>query len=124
MPTYAIGDIQGCYQSFIKLLDKIQFNPQKDHLWLAGDMINRGTHSLATMEFILKHQARIRCVLGNHDLHFLAVAKQCQNLNSKDTFTDILNSDRRDEIVYWLSKQPLVIYDKTFNTLMVHVRLG
>jgi len=123
MATYAIGDIQGCYQSFRKLLKKIQFDPQKDQLWLTGDMINRGPNSLATMEFILKYQSSIRCVLGNHDLHFLAVANHCQNASEKDTFTDILNSNMRDEIIYWLSKQPLVIYDKNLNTLMVHAGL-
>lgn len=123
MATYAIGDIQGCYQSFRKLLNKINFNPANDKLLLAGDMINRGSSSLKTMTFILEHKSSIQCVLGNHDLHFLAVANHCQKLNPKDTFTDILQSNLRDEIVYWLSLQPLAVYNSSFDTLMVHAGL-
>ena len=78
MATYAIGDIQGCYQSFIKLLKLINFEPINDQLWLAGDMINRGPDSLKVMAYILKNQSAIKCVLGNHDLHFLAVAHGCK----------------------------------------------
>ncbi len=120
MATYAIGDIQGCYQSFRKLLKKIKFNPLTDKLWLAGDMINRGQDSLQTMQFILDNQQHIQSVLGNHDLHFLAVAHNCQEIHAKDTFDDILNSDLKQEVVAWLSKQPLALYNKSFDTLMVH----
>jgi len=123
MSTYAIGDIQGCYQSFRKLLNKIKFDPKRDHLLLAGDMVNRGPDSLSTMEFVLEHQKSISCVLGNHDLHFLAVANHCQDANSKDTFEDILDSSSRDKIVSWLSQQPLAVYLKSFNTLVAHAGL-
>ena len=123
MSTYAIGDIQGCYQSLRKLLNKIRFNPCKDRLILAGDLINRGPQSLETMEFILQHQTSIYCVLGNHDLHFLAVANYCKSPNSKDTFNDILQSNLRDRIAVWLSKQPLAIYHKPSNSLISHAGL-
>jgi bis(5'-nucleosyl)-tetraphosphatase (symmetrical) len=123
MPTYAIGDIQGCYQSFRKLLKKIQFDPLNDQLWLAGDMLNRGPESLATMQFLLEHQQQVQCVLGNHDLHFLAVAYECGKMNAKDTFGDILASQQKDEIVNWMVKQPLAHFDTSFNTLMVHAGL-
>ncbi len=123
MPTYAIGDIQGCYKSFKSLLSKIQFNPRYDRLWLAGDMINRGPDSLATMQFILEHQQQIQVVLGNHDLHFLAVAGNCQSIKSKDTFDDILNSTSKNTIVTWMKKQPLAYFSEDFNTLMVHAGL-
>lgn len=123
MATYAIGDIQGCYQSFTKLLKKIEFNPLKDRLWIAGDMINRGPDSLATMQYIMDHQQQIQCILGNHDLHFLAVAHECHTINSKDTFDDILNSSLKDEIVAWLTKQPLAVYEANFDTLMIHAGL-
>lgn len=123
MATYAIGDIQGCYQSFRQLLKEIQFDPLSDRLWLAGDMINRGPDSLATMQFLLEHQQQIQCVLGNHDLHFLAVAYECREKNPKDTFDDILNSNLKDEIVSWLTKQPLVHFDSALQTLMVHAGL-
>ncbi len=120
MSTYVIGDIQGCYQSFRKLLNKIKFNPNRDRLYLAGDLINRGPESLATMDYVLRYQKAIHCVLGNHDLHFLAVAHHCQNPHPKDTFNDILESRRKDAIIQWLSRQPLAIHLKKFNTLIVH----
>ena len=123
MANYAIGDIQGCYQSFRKLLKKIQFNPLNDRLWIAGDMINRGPDSLATMQFLLEHQQQIQCVLGNHDIHFLAVASECRQKNPKDTFDDILNSQLKDDIVAWLTKQPLAYFDSACQTLMVHAGL-
>ncbi len=123
MSTYVIGDIQGCYQSFQKLLNKIEFNPRYDQLYLAGDLINRGPESLATMQYILENQDSIKCVLGNHDLHFLAVAHYCQPVHNKDTFQDILDSTYRNPIVSWLSQQPLAIYLKSFDSLLVHAGL-
>jgi bis(5'-nucleosyl)-tetraphosphatase (symmetrical) len=120
MATYAIGDIQGCYQSFVKLLKKISFNPSLDQLWLAGDMINRGPDSLKVMAFILENQDSISCVLGNHDLHFLAVSNECKKISPKDTFCDILGSKLRDEITSYLSQQALVVRNKKKKWLMVH----
>ena len=120
MATYAIGDIQGCYQSFIKLLSLINFDPINDQLWLAGDMINRGPDSLKVMTYILENQSSIKCVLGNHDLHFLAVAHGCKSINPKDTFTDILECDSKIEIVKYLSQLPLVITDKDKQWIMAH----
>ncbi|MDQ7048723.1 MAG: metallophosphoesterase [Enterobacterales bacterium] len=106
MATYAIGDIQGCYQSFRKLLNEINFNPNSDKLLLAGDLINRGPKSLETMDFILTHQSSIQAVLGNHDLHFLAIANQCQTIQPKDTFSDILASDLCQPIVLVVESMP------------------
>ena len=120
MATYAIGDIQGCYQSFIKLLKLIDFDPNNDQLWLAGDMINRGPDSLKVMTYILENQSSIKCVLGNHDLHFLAVAHGCKSINPKDTFDDILESSSKDKIVKYLSQLPLVIADKENKWIMAH----
>ncbi|MBV1910927.1 MAG: symmetrical bis(5'-nucleosyl)-tetraphosphatase [Kangiellaceae bacterium] len=120
MSTYVIGDIQGCYQSFRNLLNKIKFSTYSDHLVLAGDLINRGPQSLETMEYVLSNRTSIRCVLGNHDLHFLAVAQHCKESNSKDTFDDILDSNFLDQIVTWFSNQPLAIYLRQFNTLISH----
>ncbi len=123
MATYAIGDIQGCYQSFRKLLNKISFDPVNDRLWLAGDMINRGPDSLKVMEFILNNRRNISCVLGNHDLHFLAVANECHPANPKDTFYDILDSDMKYPCMAWLCQQPLARYSKQHQVLMVHAGL-
>jgi bis(5'-nucleosyl)-tetraphosphatase (symmetrical) len=123
MATYAIGDIQGCYQSLRKLLNKIGFRPGHDRLLLAGDLINRGPQSLETMQFVLQNQDSIQCVLGNHDLHYLAVANHCQTPRKSDTFQDILNSAINDEICYWLSRQPLAHFEPEFNALLVHAGL-
>ena len=120
MATYAIGDIQGCYQSFVKLLKLIEFNPLHDQLWLAGDMINRGPDSLKVMTFILEHQSSIKCVLGNHDLHFLAVANECKRINPKDTFSDILESETLEDIKTYLSQRPLALADENKEWLMAH----
>lgn len=123
MATYAIGDIQGCYQTFILLLNKIQFNPEQDELWLAGDLINRGEASLEVLEFALKYKKSIRCVLGNHDLHFLAVESGEHLARPKDTFQEILESPKREKIVKWLKKQPLMITDKKKGYVMSHAGL-
>lgn len=120
MATYAIGDIQGCYQTFLKLLKKIQFDPQKDQLWLVGDMINRGKHSHRVMDFILQNSSHIQCVLGNHELHFLAVALGFRQPTPKDTFKDILISKQRKKMVAFLLEQPLFYYQEDLNFAMVH----
>jgi bis(5'-nucleosyl)-tetraphosphatase (symmetrical) len=73
MATYAIGDLQGCFHSFIKLLAACRFDPARDRLWLVGDLINRGPHSLEVLRWLYAHQRCITAVLGNHDLHSLAV---------------------------------------------------
>jgi bis(5'-nucleosyl)-tetraphosphatase (symmetrical) len=120
MATYAIGDIHGCYAEWIQLLEMIHFDPKRDQLWLTGDMINRGLHSLKVMMFILEHQTSIRCVLGNHELHFLAVVHQCAKIHKNDTFGDIIKSSLLDEIIYYLLKQPLALASDSKKWLMVH----
>ncbi|MDQ7048934.1 MAG: symmetrical bis(5'-nucleosyl)-tetraphosphatase [Enterobacterales bacterium] len=123
MATYLIGDIQGCYQSFRKLLKAFQFDPEQDTLYLAGDLINRGPESLATMDFVLSHQTSIKAVLGNHDLHFLAVANETRASNPKDTFNDILNSQNKSDIINWLQEQPLALYFNDPQCFLSHAGL-
>lgn len=109
MATYAVGDLQGCYASFLALLQRVNFEPQRDRLWLVGDLINRGPQSLETLRWCYKHRNAIVTVLGNHDLHFLAVAFGASHFKPhKDTFADILNAPDRDVLVEWLRKQPLI----------------
>jgi bis(5'-nucleosyl)-tetraphosphatase (symmetrical) len=120
MATYAIGDIQGCYQTLQKLLKQIGFTPTQDKLWLAGDLINRGPRSLDTLNFIYDHQDVIQVVLGNHDLHFLAVAAGTKTPSSKDTFTELLAANNCEQLCRWLSKQPLFHYDPKLKFAMVH----
>lgn len=120
MATYAIGDIQGCYQSLQKLLNKIGFNLNHDRLWILGDIINRGPESLKTLQFLYELRQHIQCVLGNHDLHFLAVEAGVREATRKDTFSEILYAPDRHKLVSWLKKQPLFYYDKPLNFAMSH----
>lgn len=109
MATYAIGDLQGCFLSFMALLERIQFDPARDRLWLTGDLINRGPQSLDTLRWCYQHRQSLITVLGNHDLHFLAVAFGASPFKpKKDTFADILDAPDRDTLVEWLRLQPLI----------------
>lgn len=124
MTRYAIGDVQGCYDSLITLLDHINFQADSDELWFAGDLVNRGPKSLETLRFIKQlgeaggHPARV--ILGNHDLHLLACYYTERKTKKKDTFSDILNAPDCDELMAWLIQQPLMLWDKQSNFVMTH----
>lgn len=120
MSTYAIGDIQGCYKSLLALLEKIHFNPTEDRLWIAGDMINRGPESLETLQFLYKIKNSVTAVLGNHDLHFLAMAYHHKKPGKYDTLNKLLHSKDCDELVAWLRQCKLVHHDSNLNYTMVH----
>lgn len=124
MPTYAIGDVQGCFSTLQKLLEKIQFNTDKDTLWFTGDIINRGPQSLNTLRFIKSLGNKQRMVLGNHDLHLLAVHHNVRPLNPKDTLNDILHTSDRDELMHWLQQQPLLVQDDTTGFVMTHAGIA
>jgi len=120
MATYAIGDIQGCYSAFKKLLKKIKFNPDKDKLWLCGDLVNRGPDSLKTLQYLRSLGDSAQCVLGNHDLHLLALYYTNSEQKKSDTLAEILNSPDVDGLMTWLRQQPLFYFDATLNCAMVH----
>jgi len=120
MAQYAIGDIQGCFFELQKLLDKINFDPADDQLWFTGDLVNRGPHSLETMRFIKALGDRAICVLGNHDLHLLAVAHG-QNYKHKQDLVEVLEAPDRDELLYWLRQRPLMHRDARF--CLIHAGL-
>lgn len=120
MPTYAIGDVQGCYQQLLTLLETINFNVSNDQLWFVGDLVNRGPESLAVVDFCMQLPNKPIIVLGNHDLHFLAVATGKVEVRKKDTFHDLLDASNLNEIIDWFRQQPLTYYDKNSRLLMVH----
>ena len=120
MATYAIGDIQGCYESLQCLLEKIAFNPEVDTLWLVGDLINRGPDSLATLRFLYSIRNSIEFVLGNHDLHFLAVAFGMRRKGQHDTLDALLNAPDRQELIDWLIQGKLLHTDEALGFTMVH----
>jgi bis(5'-nucleosyl)-tetraphosphatase (symmetrical) len=124
MSTYAIGDVQGCYDSLKKLLSHIEFDAEKDTLWFTGDLINRGPQSLDTLRFIKELDHKHKIVLGNHDLHLLAVAYETHASWEEDTLTDILNAPDRQELIDWLRHQPLIHHDATLGYTMVHAGLA
>ncbi len=118
MAIYAIGDIQGCYDSFMKLLDKLHFNPDKDTLWIAGDLVNRGNDSLATLRFLKGLGSSAICVLGNHDISLLAIHYGIRKSNP--TLDPILKAHDRDELINWLRHRPLLHVNEEYKTCMAH----
>lgn len=124
MATYAIGDIQGCFSAFEKLLSKIKFDRSKDVLWLTGDIVNRGPQSLDTIRFVKNLKENLRLVLGNHDLHLLALAHHAHHGQTDDTLAPILTAPDRDELIHWLLQQPLLHHDEENNFVMIHAGLA
>ncbi len=120
MTRYAVGDIQGCLLPLQCLLDEVSFDPNRDQLWLVGDLINRGPASLACLRYIKNLGSCTRIVLGNHDLHFLAVAFGAIAAGKSDTFDEILAADDREELIAWLMQQPLMYSDPSGDYHMTH----
>jgi len=108
MATYFIGDIQGCFQEFTALLSKVSFNQEIDELWVTGDMVARGPDSLSTLRFIKNLGDSAKVVLGNHDLHLLAIHAGIKKAKKNDLLADLLAADDVDELMDWLAIQPLV----------------
>jgi bis(5'-nucleosyl)-tetraphosphatase (symmetrical) len=117
---YAIGDVQGCYAELCRLLDKISFDAQRDTLWFCGDLVNRGPESLQTLQFVKSLGSSAVCVLGNHDLHLLALHHGVHKVSDTSYLQPILDSPQRDELMAWLQGLPLLHYDKTHKALLVH----
>jgi bis(5'-nucleosyl)-tetraphosphatase (symmetrical) len=120
MALYAIGDIQGCAAAFDALLDKLRFRPSRDRLWLVGDLVNRGPDSLGVLRRVMALGRSVTCVLGNHDLHLLAVVAGRRELSKGDTFADVLAAPDADAIVDWLRNRPLLHHDARARRVLVH----
>ena len=122
MTIYAVGDLQGCLQPLKNLLEQVDFNPQKDTLWCTGDLINRGPESLEALRFI--HALGDACitVLGNHDLHLLAVAHGFADCKAGDTLHDILQAPDKDTLLHWLRHRPLIHHEHGYT--LVHAGIA
>ncbi|MBS0286509.1 MAG: symmetrical bis(5'-nucleosyl)-tetraphosphatase [Proteobacteria bacterium] len=120
MPTYAIGDVQGCYHPLLQLLEKINYNPAQDALWFTGDLVNRGYHSLETIRFIKALPQKTKIVLGNHDLALLAYANGSIKPHPKDTFDEILQAPDAQDLLSWLKHLPLLHHDATLGFTLTH----
>jgi len=115
---YAIGDVQGCFKSLMALLNKINFNIDRDRLYFLGDVVNRGNNSLETLSLIKSNQDNMDMVLGNHDFHLLVCALTERMPNKNDTFLDILSSPDKTSLLDYLLTRPLILKHK--NALLVH----
>lgn len=108
MAIYAIGDVQGCFDELRRLLDAIDFDSSRDRLWFTGDLVNRGTQSLETLRFVKGLADGAVMVLGNHDLHLLAISAKHAKLHKRDSLDDVLAAPDRDELIDWLRHRPLL----------------
>ncbi len=124
MAIYAIGDLQGCYDPFQRLLERLRFDPTADQLWLVGDLVNRGPDSLRCLHFIRDLGDRAVAVLGNHDFTLLLAGAGLVRANKKDTLDHVLAAPDRDELLHWLRHRPLIHHDAARNTAMIHAGLA
>jgi bis(5'-nucleosyl)-tetraphosphatase (symmetrical) len=121
MATYAIGDLQGCFDELQQLLGEIAFSPTRDRLWFVGDLVNRGPRSLEVLRFVRGLGEGATVVLGNHDLHLLRFAAGVAKRNQSDTLDAVLAAHDRDELLAWLRTRPLLHAEDDY--LMVHAGL-
>ncbi len=118
MARYVIGDVQGCCDSLEALVAQLPLRPTKDQLWFVGDLVNRGPKSLKTLRRIISAGSRAVCVLGNHDLHLLAVAAGARRPAVTDTLGSILRAPDSQDLIDWVRRRPLAHFDG--DTLMIH----
>ena len=119
MNTYIIGDLQGCFDTLQSLLEKINFNPSTDRLGFVGDLVNRGAHSLKTLRFIAKLQHPI-VVLGNHDLHLIALYFKVAKSDDRHTLDQVLKAPDCDYLIDWLLQQPFLYQDPNNQFVITH----
>ncbi|WP_220719080.1 symmetrical bis(5'-nucleosyl)-tetraphosphatase [Agarivorans litoreus] len=120
MATYFVGDVQGCLDELKALLKQCKFSTKKDRLWLAGDLVARGPKSLETLRFVKELGCAAQVVLGNHDLHLLAVANGIHRAKRRDNLQDLLDAPDREELLNWLRQQPLIKKHPDYDVVMVH----
>ncbi len=115
---YLIGDLQGCCDALDRLLKKIDFSPSRDTVVVLGDLVNRGPQSLATLRLLRSLEGSVECLLGNHDLHLLAVAHGLRRPGAQDTLQRILDAPDRDDWLGWLRRRRLALHQDGW--LLVH----
>ena len=123
MTRYAVGDVQGCHDELRTLIARIKFSADRDRLWFVGDLVNRGPRSLETLRFVRSLSDNAVVVLGNHDLHLLAVACGSRRKRKSDTLDEILAAPDRDALLEWLITRPLLHFDAARRDLLVHAGL-
>jgi bis(5'-nucleosyl)-tetraphosphatase (symmetrical) len=120
MSTYLIGDVHGCIDELKALLAQVNFNPEQDRLWLTGDLVARGPNSLEVLRYVSGLGESVRMVLGNHDLHLLAIYAGISFNKPKDRLNPLLEADDADELINWLRRQPVLQVDEDLKLVMAH----
>ena len=115
-----VGDIHGCYKAFKKILKKSKFKPAKDQLWLTGDLVNRGPNSADVVRLVMDLGENANVVLGNHDLHLLAIAAGVSRPKRNDNSHKLLETADAPQMIEWLATRPLALYNQKHNFLLVH----
>ncbi len=123
MAIYAIGDVQGCYAELQQLLELLRFEPEKDQLWFCGDLVNRGHQSVDVLRYVKSLGDRAITVLGNHDLHLLAVHAGVKK-DKQDSLADVLSVPDCDELIHWLRQQPLLYHHQDTGYTLIHAGLA
>lgn len=121
MATYVLGDVHGCFDTLRALLARIRFDPERDRLWLVGDLVNRGPASLEVLRWARELGERAVAVLGNHDLHLLARAWGLARAKPRDTLDELLAAPDAEELLAWVRSWPLLVREG--KTVMVHAGL-
>ncbi len=121
MATYVVGDIHGCFNTFSRLLASFSFNAKHDKLWLVGDVVGRGPASLKVLRWVREHENCVTMVLGNHDIHLLAISQGVVSARERDNLDELLAAPDADSLCAWLRQQPLVHAQD--NRLMMHAGL-
>lgn len=124
MATYIVGDIQGCCDELQQLLILANFNSERDELWITGDLVARGPKSLETLRFVKSLGRSAKVILGNHDLHLLAIWQGIHQAKDNDKLTSLLAAPDRDELLHWLRLQPLLLRHPEFDFVMVHAGIS
>ncbi|HDM8127371.1 bis(5'-nucleosyl)-tetraphosphatase (symmetrical) ApaH [Vibrio harveyi] len=122
MANYIVGDIQGCFDELQQLLEQVNFSVEHDQLWLAGDLVARGPKSLETLRFVRSLGDSAKVVLGNHDLHLMAVSQGLKKVKDKDKTAPIFSAPDKDELLTWLAQQPLLAEHDEF--VMCHAGIS
>ena len=124
MALYLIGDVQGCDDALQRLLDEISFSPSRDTLYLLGDMVNRGPQSAAVLRRLMRYGTAAQAVLGNHDLHLLALAAGVRQPSRSDTLGDILQASDREAMLEWLRWQRMAMLEQIDGHALLMVHAG
>lgn len=123
MAVYAVGDIQGCLEPLERLLEAVRFDPARDQLWITGDLVNRGPSSLGVLRLVKSLGERAVTVLGNHDLHLLAIWAGEARQKKNDSLSQVLDAPDGAELLEWLRQRPLLHHDPAVHAVMTHAGL-